>query len=96
MRTLIAALALATVVVGPPALAQLATYTTTPHYAYAPYGAPQDDRAYAAYGASEPSATYHPDPTVYFNGRIIGRDPDPSVRFEMRRDYGWQKGADYK
>lgn len=95
MRTLIAAVALAAAVAVPPALAQLATYTTTPHYAsapyaYAPYGAPQDDRAYGA------SAAYHTDHTVYFNGKIIGQDPDPSVRFEMRRDYGWQKGADYR
>jgi hypothetical protein len=33
---------------------------------------------------------------VIFNGKVIGQDPDPAVRSELLRDYGWQKGGEYK
>ncbi len=37
-----------------------------------------------------PAATSY---DVYSGGRWIGRDPDPSIRFEILRQQNWRKGG---
>ena len=48
-----------------------------------------------AFAATAPRAA-PADHMVIFNGKVIGQDPDPAVRFELRRDWGWQKGGEYR
>ena len=43
--------------------------------------------AYTASAQSRPAAQ------GYFGAETIRTDPDPNVRFELRRDAGWQYGG---
>jgi hypothetical protein len=40
-------------------------------------------KAYAAYPAQDPYA-------VVVDGQVVGRDPDPNIRFQILRDHGLQ------
>ena len=59
-----------------------ASTAETGAYAYAPQRADARMRGMRAESIS-PS---DPD-TVYVNGEYVGRDPDPNVRLELRRDW---------
>jgi hypothetical protein len=43
--------------------------------------------------ASTASAQSRPAAQGYFGAETIRTDPDPNVRFELRRDAGWQYGG---
>jgi hypothetical protein len=53
----------------------LATLVATPAFAQKP----THHRAPAPYASSA-------EPLVVENGRVVGTDPDPSIRFELERD----------
>lgn len=52
-------------------------------YAYVP---PRTSARHAHARAEESISPNDPD-TVYEDGQYVGRDPDPNVRLQMRRDY---------
>jgi hypothetical protein len=54
-------------------------------YAYAPQRAGARLRGVRAQ-ATDSMSPSDPD-TVYVNGEYVGRDPDPNVRLELRRDW---------
>jgi hypothetical protein len=39
-----------------------------------------------SYSAGHVRLAYRASPPIYSQGRYLGNDPDPSVRFEIRRD----------
>ncbi len=57
------------------AILGLATLVATPAFA--------QKQAHRAYSAAYASAI---EPQVVSQGRVIGTDPDPSIRFELQRD----------
>jgi hypothetical protein len=52
-------------------------------YAYAPGGAAARRQSDTRVDALSPSDPY----TVYEAGQYVGRDPDPNVRLQLRRDW---------
>ncbi len=71
-------------VINPPALDHGGFAETSGNgaYAYAPEPAGTRGRGLRA----DPLSPSDPD-TVYENGQYVGRDPDPNVRLELRRDW---------
>lgn len=67
------------------ALAALATVTTSQAFA-ATRHATMPSAAYNAYASVQDGYSVADPNVVVFDGRIIGRDPDPNVRLEIRRD----------
>ena len=88
MKKLAIMLALTTLAISP-ALAQNATKSMTANHAYRASNAQTlPDEALKAY------AFYPGNDVVIEDGEILGRDPDPNVRLQLRRDADIKAGAD--
>lgn len=62
----------------------------TPNSAYA--NAPEGAAARRLHNISAEALSPSDPDTVYEAGQYVGRDPDPNVRLELRRDWAHDKG----